>query len=270
MNVLVYRKPEGGSIRLQQSRRMAIITINRQQKRNALPRDFWRQLYDMVSHVHHAQRSDLLIIRGQGDSFTSGSDIMEFSQMSLQEVDEAFEMMEKAISAVERIPIPTIGSVTGVAMGAGFELALACDIRIGSEKTKMGIPVGRLGITLSQKFAKRLVDLLGPSRAKELVYTGRVYSGEEAYQLGLLNYFAPSSGLNNATLTLANLIQSQSPASLRAIKETVANCSQLTAPAWNDRGFPYFVSERDFPEGVKSYIEKRPPKFDRSAGRLKK
>ncbi|BCJ86009.1 enoyl-CoA hydratase/isomerase family protein [Effusibacillus dendaii] len=269
MHVLVYRKPDEGSIRLQQSRKMAIITINREQKRNALSRDFWQQLYEMVSHVHHSRRSELLIIRGQGDSFTSGSDIAEFSRMSLPEVDEAFEMMEKAISAVERIPIPTIGMITGVAMGAGFELALACDIRIGCEKTKMGIPVGRLGITLSPKFAKRLVDLLGPSRAKDLVYTGRVYAGEEAYRLGLLNYYTSSAELSAATLQLANTIQHQSPASLRAIKQSVSYCVQMTEPAWNDRGFPYFVDEHDFPEGVKAYVEKRSPKFERSAWRYK-
>lgn len=270
MNVVVYSNPQDGSIRLQQSRGMAIITINREQKRNAMSRDLWKKLYEVITNIQQSQRADVLIIRGQGNAFSAGSDLVEFSKMKLQEIDESFEIMEKAISAVEQISIPTIGAISGAALGAGFELALACDIRIGCEKTKMGIPVGRLGITLSHKFVKRIVDLLGPSRAKDLVYTGNIYSGEKAHELGLLNYFVESSELNNAAIQLANVIQNQSPAALRAIKETVAQCVQTSEPAWNDRGFPYSVDENDFSEGVSAYIEKRAPQFGHVNRRLKK
>jgi enoyl-CoA hydratase len=263
MQVVIHRIPMDGSIRMQLSRRMAIITLNRAKKHNALTRELWQQLYEMVVHLSRSGQADVLVIRGQGEAFTAGSDIYEFSQLSLQEVDEAFETMEKAVSAVESLPIPTIGVINGFAMGAGFELALACDLRIGCEKTKMGIPVGRLGITLSQKFAKRIVDLLGPSRAKDLVFTGRIYSGEEAFRLGLLNYYVKSDELNSAVVELADKVQSQSQASLRAIKESVAKCVQTTVPAWNERGFPYFVDSRDFPEGVRAFLEKRSPRFKR-------
>lgn len=261
MQVMIHRLPTDGSIRMQLSRRIAIITLNRVKKRNALTRELWQQLYEMVSHLHRSEQADVLLLRGQGEAFTAGSDIHEFSQLSLPEVDEAFATMEKAISAVETLPIPTIGVINGVAMGAGLELALACDLRIGSEKTKMGIPIGRLGITVSQKFAKRIVDLIGPSRAKDLVYTGRSYSGEEAFALGLLNYLVKAEELSGAAIALANRVQSQSPASLRAMKEAVARCIPMSEPAWNERGFPYFADPRDFPEGVTAFIEKRPPRF---------
>jgi len=237
--------------------------LNREQKKNALSRVFWSMLYDLVTVVQNTPRTEVLIVRGKGNAFTSGSDIDEFSRISAQEVDETFVMMEKAIAAVERLPIPTIASVSGIAMGAGFELALACDLRIGCEKTRMGMPVGRLGITLRHQFAERLVNVLGPSRTKDLVYTGRSYSGQEAYELGLLNYLVADAELNNATIALAGLIQSQSSASLRAIKQSVADCMRKAEPSGSKRQFPYYVDSLDFAEGVSAFIEKRKPEFIR-------
>lgn len=261
MKVIVHRIHDGGSIRLQQSRRMAIITLNHLQKRNALSRDLWKQLYQTVVQVEQARAAEVVIINGQGNAFSAGSDIAEFGKMSLLEIDESFEMMERAISAVERLPIPTIGVVDGVAMGAGFELALACDIRVGSENTKMGMPVGKLGITVSQRFAKRIVDLLGAGRAKDLVFTARSYQGQEALDVGLLHYLVDSNETTRKALQIADEIQSQSHASLRTFKEMVARSVQYVEPAWNERGFPYNVDPTDFPEGVKAFVEKRKPHF---------
>jgi len=93
--------------------------------------------------------------------------------MSTVEAAQAFNNMEEAISTIEKLQIPVIGALDGPALGAGFILSLACDIRIGTHNTKMGIRVGRLGITVGPAFMRRIVRLIGPSRAKELVYTGK-------------------------------------------------------------------------------------------------
>src|SRR5690606_20428300 len=170
-------------------------------------------------------------------------------------------LMEKAISAFENLPLPTIGVINGPAMGAGLELALSCDIRVGSEHARMGIPVGRLGIRLSTKFAQRLVNLIGPSRTKELVYTGKILDAEESYRLGLLNRLVENEKLDRYAIKLGKLVSMQSPASLKAIKQSVANCLNSSQQLWKE-DIP-FVDPYDFPEGVAAFVEKRTPRFER-------
>jgi len=140
-------------------------------------------------------------------------------------------------------------------------LALACDIRIGSEKAKLGIPVGKLGITLNNKFAQRLVNLIGPSLAKDLVYTGRMLKADEAYRVGMLNYLVKEKDLDRYAIKMGNLVASQSPASLLAIKQSVQECVDSSPVLW--QGSTPFVDHTDFPEGVAAFVEKRPPRFIR-------
>src|SRR5690606_19860521 len=172
------------------------------------------------------------LLRGYGENFTAGSDIKEFHEMTLEEAENAFVLMEKTISTFEKLPIPTIGVINGPAMGAGLELALACDIRIGSEKARLGIPIGKLGITLNNKFAARLVNLIGPSLTKDLVYTGRILRAEEAHRLGMLNYLVEERNLDRFAIRLGKLVASQSPASLLAVKRAVSECVNSVPELW--------------------------------------
>jgi enoyl-CoA hydratase len=171
--------------------------------------------------------------------------------------------MENTISTIENLPLPTIGVINGPAMGAGLELALACDIRIGSEKARMGIPVGKLGITLNNKFAKRLVDLVGPSTTKDFVFTGRTFKAEEAYRAGMLNYLVPEKELTRFSIRLGKLVASMSPASLLAVKNSVKECIDSAPVLW--QGSTPFVDPIDFPEGVRAFVEKRLPQFTRKS-----
>lgn len=169
--------------------------------------------------------------------------------------------MEEAISTIENIPLPTIAVVNGPAMGAGFVLALACDLRIGTPNTKMGIPIGRLGITLNQMFAKRIVDLIGKSRTLDLIYTNRILSAEECERLGLINYLLKDDEeVNQQVLEIANEVKEQSPASLQAAKRSVAHSLPIVSVQW-DVGINSSVDPDDFPEGVRAFVEKRKPKF---------
>ena len=252
---------EEAKITFQETAGLAIITIHRPQLRNALTANMWNQLSEIGKEVLNNPKNKVVLLRGSGDQFTAGSDIKEFHQMTLEEAEHAFVLMEKTISTFEQLPIPTIGVINGPAMGAGLELALACDLRIGSEKARLGIPVGKLGITINNQFAQRLVSLIGPSLTKDLVYTGRILKAEEAHQLGLLNYLVEGRKLDRYAIRMGKLVASQSPASLLAVKKAVSECVNSAPILW--KGSTPFVDKHDFPEGVKAFVEKRVPNFQR-------
>ncbi len=252
---------EHAKIILQETAGIAIITIHRPQLRNALTANMWDQLSEIGNKVLENPKNKVLLLRGSGEQFTAGSDLKEFNQMTLEEAENAFVHMENTISTFERLPIPTIGVINGPAMGAGLELALACDIRIGSEKSKLGIPVGKLGITINNKFAQRLVNLVGPSVAKDLVYTGRMLKADEAYRVGMLNYLVKEQDLDRYSIKMGHLVASMSPASLLAVKQSVQECVDSAPVLWKES--TPFVDLNDFPEGVAAFVEKRPPRFNR-------
>lgn len=240
---------------------IAVITINRPWVRNAFTVAMWQELQAQVEALGADPQVRVLVIQGAGDeAFTAGSDIREFAAMSIPEVDSGFQVMEDAISAVENLPIPTIAALNGYALGGGLELALACDLRVASERATLGMPVARLGIMISPKFAKRIVDLVGPSRGKDLLYTGRLVGASEALSMGLVNCHVLSHELRQTTMEMARRIARQSHSAVRAAKAAVAMCVPLSAGGGGLQG-PYFIDPRDFPEGVAAFMERRPPRF---------
>ncbi|MFC7687130.1 enoyl-CoA hydratase/isomerase family protein [Ureibacillus sp. GCM10028918] len=252
---------EDAKIIYQETAGLAIITIHRPQLKNALTANMWTQLAKIASQTLDNPKNKVLILRGSGENFTAGSDIKEFNSISLEEAEEAFVHMEKTISTIERLPLPVIGVINGPAMGAGLELALACDIRIGSDKARMGIPVGKLGITINNKFAKRLVDLVGPSATKDFVFTGRMYKAEEAFKAGMLNYLVSQKDINKFAFRMGKLVAGMSPSSLLAVKRSVQECLDSSPVLWQTSA--PFVDQNDFPEGVRAFVEKRKPIFSR-------
>lgn len=261
MNVTISRVEKDAKITLQESGGMAIITINRPHLKNAMTKNMWRELAALGRKVLENPKNKVVILRGSRNQFTAGSDLKQFNTLTVEESEEAFRFMEEAISTIENLPLPTIGIINGPAMGAGFELALACDIRVGTPNTTMGMPIGRLGITLNQMFAKRIVDLIGKSRTLDLIYTNRILSAEECERLGLLTYLVDEdTDVNQFALQLANKIKEQSPASIIAAKRSVAYCQPRVQFQW-DTSTSTSVDPVDFPEGVRAFVEKRKPSF---------
>ncbi|WP_027415851.1 enoyl-CoA hydratase/isomerase family protein [Aneurinibacillus terranovensis] len=252
---------DGAKIVWQETAGISIVTIKRENVKNAMTPVMWQSLANIGRKIEDNKKIKVVILRGEGQQFTVGSDIKAFHTMSIQEADAAFGYMEEAITTFEYLRIPTIAVITGPALGAGLELALSCDLRVGTKEATMGIPIGRLGITISQRFAQRLVNLIGPSRTKDLIFTGRFFKGEEAYQLGLLNYITAEENVTDFVLNLAETMKKASPNSLQAAKESVARCVPFTEVAFGHRGFPQYVDPVDFPEGVAAFIQKREPRF---------
>jgi enoyl-CoA hydratase/carnithine racemase len=254
MRVHIKRVPDG-KITLQETSKVAIITINRPAARNALTANMWLELARIGRLAGNSSKAKVILLRGTPGQFAAGADIKEFCEMTVEEAEQAFVQMEEAISVFEKIPMPVIAAVDGPAMGAGFILSLACDLRIGTMNTRMGIPVGRLGITVGPSFMRRIIRLIGPSRAAELVYTGKMIEAEEAAQMGLLNRLVTSEELDKAALKLAGVVMEQSGASLRAVKRAAQLCEWKREEPWS------FVDPVDFPEGCLAFAQKRKPKF---------
>lgn len=262
MRVTIERTEKDGKISLQESGGFAIVTIDRPDLKNALTNRMWADLKAVGKRITQNPKNKVVILRGRKKLFTAGSDLKQFNHLSIEESNEAFRMMEEAISTFERIPLPTIGVINGPAMGAGFQLALACDIRVGTSNTLMGMPVGRLGITLNQAFAKRIADLIGKSRTMDLVYTGRILKPHECYDLGLINYLVDDeTDINHYAIQLGKKVMDQSPASLLAVKRAVSFNNPTVSIPW-ETGLDSSVDPIDFPEGVRSFVEKRKPNFN--------
>ncbi|MED1793301.1 enoyl-CoA hydratase/isomerase family protein [Brevibacillus nitrificans] len=254
MRVHIKRVPDG-KITLQETSKIAIITINRPAARNALTANMWGELARLGRLAGQSSKAKVILLRGTPGQFTAGADIKEFCEMSIEEAEHTFQQMEEAIRVFENVPMPVVAVVDGPAMGAGFILSLACDMRVGTTNARMGIPVGKLGITVGPSFLRRIIRLIGPSRATELIYTGKVIEAQEALRIGLLNQLLPSEDLDKAALSLAGTIMEQSGAVLRAVKKAAQLSQWKQEEPWS------FVDPVDFPEGCLAFAEKRKPRF---------
>lgn len=251
-------QPELGALLVQRDGGVVTVTFNRPGVRNAFTIDMWQELRDTVRRAANDPAVRVLVLRGSGSDFTAGSDIREFAQLGLMGSERSFWEMEATLSAVEEVPLPTIAAVSGMAMGAGLELALACDVRVCSRGAVFGMPIARLGITMGPRFARRLVELVGPARTRDMVYTGRSYGAEAAERLGLVNYVVNDDALDAAAADLARRVAAQSRGAVLAAKRAVRAC----LPPVND-GMTY-VDPQDFMEGVQAFLGKRPPAFSRT------
>jgi len=239
--------------------RVALITISRPEVHNAFTTVMWNQLVEYLEQVRRDRRIRVVVIHG-GKDFSAGSDLKELSSLTIDEVNASLDGMEQAISHVEVLPVPVIAAMSGYALGGGFELALACDLRVADRTTVVGMPLTKLGIMISPRFARRVVDLCGPGKAKTLLLTGRLLPATEAHLWGFLDFLVdPGTALAQA-MEIAKTIAVSSPAATRAAKLVIKAIADLGTPA-NGRE-AYFVDPHDFPRGVQAFLEKRPPDFD--------
>jgi enoyl-CoA hydratase/carnithine racemase len=223
---------------------------------NAINSAMWSTMARMVHQVSKDERVRVLVLRGEGRNFSAGSDLKELGESDLLRVEEIFHRAEECAAALEESPLPTIASIRGYAMGTGLLLALACDVRIAEQDATLGMPIARLGITLSDAFVKRLVALTGPGKMKDLVYTGRLVDAEEAKHLGLVERVVPQDrSLLHETLLVARTIRQHSKASIRAAKRWGGSGSGRAPAAYG------YVDPKEFPEGVSAYLERRTPRF---------
>jgi enoyl-CoA hydratase/carnithine racemase len=208
----------------------------------------------------------VLILRGAGGkAFVAGTDISQFQNFTDREDGLKYEQkLDAVLDRVERVTKPTIAQVQGVAAGGGCAIALTCDLRVATPESTFGIPIARtLGNCLSGATYGRLVDLLGPARVKDLMFTGRFVQAEEARALGMVTRIAPAEDIDRTVVDLALDIASNAPLTLRATKEIIRRLSvkrRLDPGADADVVELCYTSE-DFREGVAAFLAKRKPEW---------
>jgi enoyl-CoA hydratase/carnithine racemase len=245
---------------------LAFLTVNRPEARNAMTSDMYQALVDACDRVDQDPAIRVFVIRGAGgQAFMSGTDIAQFTRFRTREDALAYEgELDAVVDRLERVAKPTIAQVQGVATGGGCLIALACDLRVCSPDARFGVPVARtLGNCLSAANCARLLDLLGPARTRELMFTGRLIEAAEAHTLGLTNRVVDAAAIDAAVRELAATVASNAPLTLRATKEMVRRLQaarRIPQVDANDLITMCYLSD-DFREGVAAFLAKRSPSF---------
>lgn len=247
------------SVRMVSDGPVAEVTIGTGTRYNVLGGEDWTALEAAFAALAADERVRVVLLSGQGTSFSAGFDLREWEGAGREEVDRAFARMETACTAIERLPVPVVAKMRGVAAGAGCQLALACDLRVADRATQLGMPVARLGILTSPSFAARLSLLAGPGVARDLLYTGRLIDAAEAARYGLVTRCVAESQLDEVTAALVESIAAQPPAAIRAAKRAVGTgLGPAIDAAQRAAGGPA-VAYGDFQHSVSTFLHGRQP-----------
>jgi enoyl-CoA hydratase len=244
---------------------IAYLTFNRPQARNAMTWAMYDALAQACERVDGDERIRVFVLRARGDAFIAGTDIRQFTEFASGADGIAYERrMEAVIDRLERVAVPTIAQVEGVAAGGGCVIAFACDLRVCTPAAKFGVPIARtLGNCLSAANLSRLIELVGVARTKDLMFTGRLMDAAEAQSAGLVARMATPELIDTAVAELAERVAENAPLTHRATKEAIRRIvlGQRTATSNSDDLIASCYSSEDFREGVAAFLEKRPPRF---------
>jgi enoyl-CoA hydratase len=244
---------------------VAILTFNRPEARNAMTWEMYEALNAACERASTDESIRALVLRGAGGAFVSGTDIGQFTRFQTRDDAIGYERrLDAVIERLEEVPIPTVAQVNGAATGGGCVIALACDLRVCTPAARFGIPIARtLGNCLSAANTARLIDLIGPARAKELLITGRLLDALEAQALGLVTRMADLADIDAVVRDLVAAISTHAPLTIRATKQMILR-TQRTRRIPQEAGDDLVVecyTSGDFKEGVAAFLEKRPPRF---------
>lgn len=244
--------------------RVAVVTINRPDKLNALNSMVHAEGVQALNELKRDENVRVLVITGSGErSFIAGADIGEFAGQTPVTQRDLFH--EKSLfNSIDSFPKPVIAMVNGFCLGGGNELALACDIRIASETAKFSQPEINLGIIPGGGGTQRLTNLVGEGKAMEMILTGDMIDAGTALQIGLANHVYPADELEPRTIELAEKIAEKAPIALQLCKEAVKFASRSNLDEGLRREVDLFAicfSTEDKQEGVSAFLEKRKPVF---------
>jgi enoyl-CoA hydratase/carnithine racemase len=237
------------------------------ERRNAVTQAMWLQIGEILEDFGKDETVRVVVLKGAGDkAFVSGADISQFGQQrrNAAEVAASNRLTDAARQALATFPKPTMALIQGYCLGGGLAIALMCDLRFASEDSTFGIPAARLGVGYAAHSVGLLQALVGPAYTREILFTGRRFSGEEALRMGLINRLLPRTELASYVQDYAAMIGANAPLTIRAAK--LASTELLKADADRDltmvqRAVEACFDSTDYQEGRTAFLEKRPPRF---------
>ncbi len=245
---------------------LAWIVFNRPEMRNAVSLEMWKALPGLVEEVAEDRSLRVLLIRGKGEeAFISGADISQFEQERFGISGGGYDQItERTLTTLTGLEKPIIAMIHGFCMGAGCSVAMMCDLRLAADDATFGIPAARLGIAYSHQRAARLVYIVGPTNAAEILLTGRNYDAEEAHQMGFINRVIPNAELESYTRKYAIKLANNAPLSLTTHKASILEMLKPSVQ-WDMERIRALASRcinsEDYREGIKAFMEKRKPRF---------
>lgn len=253
------------TILIEKSKNTAIISINREDKMNALNGQTLEELSTVLEETANDSEVRGVILTGVGKkSFVAGADILEFQGLSVEEASDLSRKGHQAVmNKISSFSKPIIASINGFALGGGLELAMACHIRVASNSAKLGLPEVSLGIIPGYGGTQRLPQLIGRGRALEMILTGDMITAEEAYRIGLVNHIVPQEELLLKSLEILDRVYLRSPKAVAIAIEAV-NEAVLDPKNGFDKEIELFgrsFSTDESKEGIRAFIEKRKPNF---------
>ena len=242
----------------------AILTVelNRPDKLNAFNEMMFRDVARVAEIVSSDSEVRIAVFKGRGRAFSSGADLTELSGGITEIADDTMEQhiraAQEVMDQVEAISQPTIAAIHGPAVGAGFQLALACDFRIAVKGIKMGLSDVKIGIIPALGATTRLPKLIGLAKSKELIMGGNLITSEEAYEMGLVNQLVEAEALDEAVINRAENLSRSAPLAVSAAKALLNSEAALNHVATAQ--VQLFKSD-DAQEGIAAFLEKRKPAF---------
>lgn len=252
---ILYEKSEG----------IATVTLNRPKSMNALNSQVFKELDHAFSEIDGDDEVRVAILTGSEKFFAAGADITEISKIATPvEAHRFLKDVQALFNRIEDLEKPVIAAISGLALGGGCELALACDLRIAAESAMFGQPEIKIGVIPGAGGTQRLPRIIGVTKAKELLYTGDVIDAQEAYRIGLVNKVVSVASLMEEARKMALKIARQPGMALKVTKLAVnggLNMDIKSAMAYEARCFEILFSTEDQKEGMKAFVEKRKPAF---------
>src|SRR5438105_763698 len=243
------------------------VIFNNPERHNAVSLEMWGRTAEILDEFRSDNDVRVVVLTGAGGkSFVSGADISKFeSERASLDATKAYNAaVARANGSISEFPKPTIAMIRGYCIGGGLGLAVCCDLRICSANSRFAIPAAKLGLGYSYPGMKRLVDIVGPSFAKEIFFTGRQFDAEEARVMGLVNRVVPEAELEAYVKNYAETISSNAPLTVKTAKFIVgqattdetkrdmACCRELVEQCFKSN---------DYTEGRRAFMEKRKPVF---------